>query len=437
MKKLRYIENSFRLSLSDMRQIVRDFHSEMEKGLAGKSSSLKMIPTYVDRPVGNEKGKFIALDLGGTNFRVLELELKGKGRCSTPKVKKFVLNKAHMTGSGRDLFGFIARCIKSFMKEMNIVSLQGLKLGFTFSFPVEQEGIASGRLLRWTKGFKVKGVLGKDVVRLLDKALAENGIRNIKVAALANDTVGTMAALAYQDKNCDVGVILGTGTNACYREDLLKVPKWKSQGTPSGYMIINTEWGNFDSLKTTKYDIELDKASANRGQQVLEKMVSGMYLGEIARLVFKDLIKNNLIFDGMSSPAFETSGNFKTEYMSRIESDVSKGLVRVSGLLNELGIKRSSSEDRECIKKICESITLRGARVSAAAIAAVVTKIDPKLTLCHTIAIDGTVYGKHPGFAKNIKAALVELFGKKTARIKLALAKDGSGKGAAIIAAVA
>ena len=40
------------------------------------SASVKCWPTYVrNLPTGKERGKFLALDLGGTNFRVLALEL--------------------------------------------------------------------------------------------------------------------------------------------------------------------------------------------------------------------------------------------------------------------------------------------------------------------------------------------------------------------------
>jgi hexokinase len=64
-------------------------------------------------------------------------------------------------------------------------------------------------------------------------------------------------------------------------------------------------------------------------------------------------------------------------------------------------------------------------------------KIDPDLAAMHTVAIDGSVFEKHPTFAANMKEALKELFGAKASYVKLVLAKDGSGKGAAIIAAVA
>ena len=51
----------------------------MQDGLKKEThdaASVKCWPTYVRKlPTGQERGKFLALDLGGTNFRVLALEL--------------------------------------------------------------------------------------------------------------------------------------------------------------------------------------------------------------------------------------------------------------------------------------------------------------------------------------------------------------------------
>jgi len=41
------------------------------------------------------------------------------------------------------------------------------------------------------------------------------------VVALANDTVGTLFARCYQEAQCYIGVILGTGTNAAYIERVI------------------------------------------------------------------------------------------------------------------------------------------------------------------------------------------------------------------------
>jgi len=46
-------------------------------------------------------------------------------------------------------------------------------LGFTFSFPCKQEGLASARLTSWTKGFTCSGVVNEDVVKMLQTAIDE------------------------------------------------------------------------------------------------------------------------------------------------------------------------------------------------------------------------------------------------------------------------
>ena len=46
-------------------------------------------------------------------------------------------------------------------------------LGFTFSFPCKQEGLASARLTSWTQGFTCSGVVNHDVVKMLQTAIDE------------------------------------------------------------------------------------------------------------------------------------------------------------------------------------------------------------------------------------------------------------------------
>ena len=41
---------------------------------------------------------------------------------------------------------------------------------------------------------------------------------NVSIEAVLNDTTGTLVACAFKDKECQIGVIVGTGTNACYLE---------------------------------------------------------------------------------------------------------------------------------------------------------------------------------------------------------------------------
>lgn len=100
--------------------------------------------------------------------------------------------------------------------------------------------------------------------------------RNRRPACLlqVNDAVGTLAGARYYDPDVVVAVILGTGSNACYeeREDT----SFRLVGPPpaSGHMVINIEWGNFNSplLPVTSYDSRVDKNSPNPGEQVSPPM---------------------------------------------------------------------------------------------------------------------------------------------------------------------
>jgi len=431
-----YLNKIFKITLSDIKILIREFHTEMQKGLTGYESSLKMIPSYVDRPNGKEKGQYIALDLGGTNFRVLSVELDGRGNASVTAVSKFAIDIADMQGTAEQLFGFIANCIHQFIEENQLDKRIQYDLAFTFSFPVDQTNIAAGKLLVWTKGFTAKGVEGEDVIVLLNEALKKKDIHCIRVAALANDTVGTLVARSYKDPSCDLGVILGTGTNACYPEKLVNIQKWRGLD-PKGHMIINMEWGNFNKLRLTNYDKDLDLASPNTGAQFLEKMVSGMYLGEITRLVVQDMIHRGLIFLGSKCTAFEKKGSLLTENMSLVAEDNSANLGEVEFFLKSKGITNITAHDKNILKHVCDLVSTRAAKISGGSIAAVLSWMDPELKNKHTVGIDGSLFEKYPGFARKIKATCKDVFGENALNIEIVHAKDGSGKGAAIIAAVA
>lgn len=64
--------------------------------------------------------------------------------------------------------------------------LADVLLGLTFSFPVEQTALGSGRILTWTKGFSAKNAIGNDVVKLLQDAFDRKHM-HVKCVALVND----------------------------------------------------------------------------------------------------------------------------------------------------------------------------------------------------------------------------------------------------------
>ena len=48
-------------------------------------------------------------------------------------------------------------------------------------------------------------------------------------------------------------------------------------------------------------------------------MISGMYLGELARLVCMELVQKKLLFKGEVSEKFKTKDSFLTKFVSDIE----------------------------------------------------------------------------------------------------------------------
>ncbi|KAI8906034.1 hypothetical protein EDD86DRAFT_277427 [Gorgonomyces haynaldii] len=423
------------LSISSARlhRLVLHMTSEFKKGLSADGEALKMIPSYVTNlPTGNEKGTFLALDMGGTNFRVLSVTLEGSGRTRQVQ-RKYPFSEEMKKMHGVKLFDFFAECIAGFIKDQNL-GPGPHKLGFTFSFPVAQTDINRGKLMHWNKGFENEGVIGKDVVALLEQAIQKKNL-NIQVTALVNDTVGTLVTNAYKDPQTHVAVILGTGTNAAYVEKTSAIQKWKSK---SPQVIINTEWGAYGEpsiLPISQWDIALDRMSENPRKQIFEKMISGLYLGELCRLVIVDLINAGDLFKGNGSATMATPHRFDTALMSRIERDHTLDLNDTKNVLEDVcSIPSTSIEDRRLVKHICELIGTRAARLAAAGTAALITKIN-KLDNC-TVAIDGSVFEHYPHFGNRMRDALRELLGITAENVILEQSKDGSGLGAALIAAL-
>ena len=148
----------------------------------------------------------------------------------------------------------------------------------------------------------------------------------IKLVALINDTTGTMIASAYTDTKMKIGCIFGTGCNAAYMEECGEIPKLANLGLdPKTPMAINCEWGAFDNehkvLPRTKYDVIIDHDSPRPGQQAFEKMIAGLYLGEILRLVLIDLHDNKdvHIFEGQDIAKLRKPYSLDASFLSQIE----------------------------------------------------------------------------------------------------------------------
>ncbi|XP_070696446.1 hexokinase HKDC1-like [Pempheris klunzingeri] len=470
-KQVDEILSPFRLSQEQL-QLVKDrMRMGLETGLKSKgSSTIKMLPSFVYRtPDGTEHGKYLALDLGGTNFRALLVNFK-KGSQQNARLyhKIYTIPLEIMQGTGEELFDHIAQCVSDFLDYMGMKNAH-LPAGFTFSFPCEQTAIDTGTLVSWTKGFKATDCEGHDVVNMLREAIKRRNEFDLDIAAVVNDTVGTMMSCAYEDPQCEIGLIAGTGTNVCYMEELKNIKKIKQkgekkreQGTPEEQevmqddrtegekmeedaeiqkMCINTEWGglgddgSLDDI-ITPYDIEVNQNSVNPGKQRFEKLTSGMYLGEVVRQVLLDLTRGGLLSRGHVTEALKTPGIFQTKYLSQIESD-RLALLQVRSILQQLGLD-STCDDSIIVKEVCGAVSRRAAQLCGAGMAAVVDKMRENRGLAQlniTVGVDGALYKLHPHFSGVLQETARVL--APQCNVTFLPSEEGSGKGAALITAVA
>uniref|UniRef100_A0A6Q2Y744 Hexokinase-2 n=1 Tax=Esox lucius TaxID=8010 RepID=A0A6Q2Y744_ESOLU len=442
VKKIDKYLYSMRFSDETLHDIKCRFRRELENGLGrdtNATATVKMLPTFVRSiPDGSEKGDFIALDLGGSNFRILRVKVShDKKQPVQMESQVYETPEDIIHGSGTQLFDHVADCLGDFMEKQKIKDKK-LPVGFTFSFPCAQTKLDEAVLLTWTKKFKVSGVEGMDVVKLLNKAIKKRGDYEADIMAVVNDTTGTMMTCGFDDQRCEVGIIIGTGTNACYMEELRHIDLVEGD---EGRMCINTEWGAFGddgSLEDlrTEFDREIDRGSVNPGKQLFEKMVSGMYMGELVRLILVKMAKEGLLFEGRITPELLTKGKIETKHVSAIEKS-KEGLTKCKDILTRLGVE-PSHEDCVSVQHVCTIVSFRSANLIAATLGGILTHLKdnkgvPRLRT--TVGIDGSMYKMHPQYARRLHKTVRRLV--PDSDVRFLLSESGSAKGAAMVTAVA
>ena len=405
------IEDQFILTKDDRKQIRRNFAEALIAKMEGGESSLKCLPSFLPRPSGQESGDYLALDFGGSNVRAMTVRLSG-GQADILRMKKMSLRRVgsldYTSGEveAKDLFGIIADLILAVAPDG-----ENIALGHTFSFPAEQLSVGEARLIKWTKEFAVEGVVGEQVNQLLSEAFARRGVDRVRPVAIINDTVGTLLASAYRAPDTTIGSICGTGHNT-------------AAVLPDG-MIYNLESGNFDGLPVTQYDFALDRASLAPNEQRLEKMSAGHYLGKIVTLAAADKLD-----------CLRTGTELTGEDLGMILNDGGQSR-RTADLIEHRFGERITQSDCAFLRRLTRAVVARSAQMVACTYLGIIDVIDPSHTEHHTIAVDGSLFGKMPMYAKEVERVLTEGLVGERAKADLVWAGDGSGIGAAVAAALA
>lgn len=436
--------NQFILTADQMKKMKEVFIDEMKLGAMKnppKKSSLLMMNTYITKLVdGTEIGDFLALDLGSTNFRVCHLNMNsGKGEIFD--VKYYDIPENMKQGKAKPLFDHIALCVKDFLDDvLDYKKEESLPLGFTFSFPMITKSINCGLLTTWTKSYDIPEVVNNNPVEFLQNSLDEHKVK-CRVDALINDAAGTLMKGIFLNKDCKLGVILGTGFNICYCEnDVTRLEKWEEERLAKykdiKKVFIDIECGAFgdtgviDFVKTD-VDFEVDNASLFPRSFSFEKMFSGKFMCEVVSRIMIKLIEKNLLLNGKLTNQLKDLKIIKTRDIQAIDSD--ETTKTVEELLNKLGYLQADYkiDDLNIIKYIARIITVRCACLVSPLFAAIIDWLNEPNTV---IAIDGSLYKNHVLLKKLLRDYTFELTGRQK-MFDIIIASDGSGKGAAIVVA--
>lgn len=102
-------------------------------------------------------------------------------------------------------------------------------------------------------------------------------------------------------------------------------------------------------------------------------------------------------------------------------------------ILEEIGISIVTPTDCVNVAYVCSVVSTRAAHLCACGIASLIQRIQKPFV---TVGIDGSVYRFHPTFKDLLDSKIDDLLDPRL-EFQLMLSEDGSGRGAAMVAAVA
>lgn len=400
----------------DPHALVKDIRIEMERGLAGLSSSIPMIPAYISPAPQLPNGKTVlALDAGGTNLRASLVRIDGMGKVAAGEVKKSPMPGSTGPVNAEQFFSMMADAALPLLSTAEKVD----GIGFTFSYPMEIQPDADGILLALSKEIDAPELIGKAIGAGLREALARRGCAYAGPIVLLNDTAATllsgMAAISADGEAASshnaygfsggpvIGFILGTGFNVAYPETRIPKIGFESPSTPQ---IVVCETGNYKVRCRGQLDVEFDSTTKNPGSYTLEKTVAGAYLGPLTLYILKQAVKDKVLRfkksdELLALPHLET----------RFLNEFSHAPLTAQGPLGSLfGLDEGGA--LAAFQYLASIVTERGALFSAAVLAATVERafagtdagFEPYRPV--RIAVEGTTYLVYKGMRRSIEAWL-------------------------------
>ncbi|CAK9436730.1 uncharacterized protein LODBEIA_P12520 [Lodderomyces beijingensis] len=363
-------------------------------------NGLSMLPNYSICPTGEESGSYLVIDLGGSTLRIGIVDISPDLKLARNKrVKVLVEDKWIISNEYKNIdfafFKFIGSKIMDILSRQTSIDLSSLiKVGITWSFPLETTNYNNGNILHVSKGYTVDAeVHGKDLKFLLESTLWNEFHVKIDVRSILNDSLAVYSAGSFLDDKMKLAMVLGTGFNMCCSLQANSETMHESKLIDEK-ILFNTELSLFGQHLcqdfTTKYDAVIDARlqfakkhnfrsystldpTDNSVFQPYELMTSGRYLPELCRLVVADLYNGGEIFANFSQEEMVKIltlpyDGFEGEIMCFV--DESKDLEAIGDKIRQYyGWSKSiAHSDVEKLKSITSSVIKRAAFFVANAI---------------------------------------------------------------------
>ena len=395
-------------------KLIDTYLEEMRLGLAGKKSSLLMLPSYVNTSGIVQSGRpVVAVDAGGTNLRIALIEISAQGECRfLSEIKKY-----KMPGVGEEIdadafFDRFTDWLLPFMKSASEVAI-------SFAYPTEILPNLDGRIVRMVKEVSISGMEGQLLGKRTGQALLSKGAAACRIV-VTNDSVASalagMAEKMNEGYGSFTGTILGTGLNGCYIESNKKILKIK--GLPQkGSMMINTEAGGYARMPRSDLDYAFDQTTADPDYHLCEKMASGAYIGPLCAFLIKKAAE-----EGVFGPHM-----LKIEQITSADAD--KFLRSAEGRIAEFCIR---PRDVENAFIIVENTVLRAARLCALQMASLAVKAKKTNSNRVCLTVEGSTYYKLSGMREEVLANLLPCLEDRNIKADVLEVENAVLKGCAI-----
>jgi len=365
----------------DREALLEVFEEEMNAGLAGKPSSLMMIPSFIsiDKPVKTGT-PVVVLDAGGTNLRAAVVKINASGKTEIGTFMKSVMPGTKAEIGAEEFFDAFADFVLPIVEQSDTI-------GFCFSYAAEVLPDCDARLIRWSKQIQAPSVEGQLIGSGLKRHLAQRGYERRIV--ILNDTVATLLAGksvgVTRNYSAYVGFILGTGTNTAYVEHNARITK-RADLDKAGSMAIDVESGAVRRVTQTPFDKIMDAGTIDPGYYTFEKMISGAYLGTLGHVVLKEAAKA-----GLFSPAAAAEITAWPTLSSKLLDDFCGGAPKPDNPFLDAAFRPG---DRESAVRLCTPVYERAAVLTAVNLASAILKTgegrDPARPVC--VNLDGSTY---------------------------------------------